>query len=266
MEGLELLKEDTWQLFGSKHWFFAINYTTIRNTWIALFILILILIPIHIILKKKPGVAHFMVTSFADYFATLIKQSLGFFVFKHFAFIASLFTFILLCNMTFIIPGLEEPTQDPNTTLALGIISFLYIQYYSIRTVGVWEYIKEYFEPFFPMLPLNIVGKLANILSISFRLFGNIFGGVIISKIYMAAIEGSWWKETVGIISGMNFLIKFYFGFFAGVLQAFVFTMLTITYLSIELQKKEHSASKPNKPIEPIESSPESHPHPTGEV
>ena len=67
----------------------------------------------------------------------------------------------------------------------------------------------------------------------------------------MAAIEGSWWKETIGILSGMNFVIKFYFGLFAGVLQAFVFTMLTITYLSIELQKEQpEQATKPSKPAE----------------
>ncbi|MFC1843003.1 F0F1 ATP synthase subunit A [Candidatus Dependentiae bacterium] len=244
MEGLELLKKETWQplsQFGLKHKFFNMNYSIIVNTWVVLLVMLVILIPVYIILKRKPGLVHFMITSFIKYFVNLTKQSLGFFEFKHFAFVASIFMFILMCNLISIIPGLEEPTQDVNTTLALGVVSFLYTHYYSIKTHGLWAYIKEYFEPFFPMFPLNVVGKIASIVSISFRLFGNIFGGVIISKIYFSMIQGSWWKETMGILSGINFVIKLFFGLFEGGLQAFVFTMLTVTYLSIELQKEEPS-------------------------
>ena len=90
------------------------------------------------------------------------------------------------------------------------------------------------------MLPLNLVGKLASIVSISFRLFGNIFGGSIISQIYFGSIKGSLLLETIGILSGVNIAITLFFTLFEGFLQAFVFAMLTLTYLSIGLQSDDH--------------------------
>jgi F-type H+-transporting ATPase subunit a len=86
------------------------------------------------------------------------------------------------------------------------------------------------------MFPLNVIGKLASIISISFRLFGNIFGGAIISRIYFGVIEGSLIGEMIGLFSGINFLIMLFFGLFEGALQAFVFSMLTLTYLSMSIQ------------------------------
>ena len=139
---------------------------------------------------------------------------------------------------------MDEPTKDLNTTLALGIISFLYIQIYTVKAHGFKEYLKEYLTPFFLMLPLNIIGKLATIVSISFRLFGNIFGGSIISHIYLHAIQGSLLLETLGLTLGINLAILIFFGLFEGFLQAFVFAMLSLTYLSIALQGEAHEDSK----------------------
>jgi len=250
MESMELIKEESWHplsKIGLTHPFFKIEYTIVLHTWIILGIIAAILIPIYIILKRKPGLVHFIITNFVNYFVNLVTTSLGFFDAKHFIFIGALFTMILLCNILSIIPGIEEPTKSPNTTLAFGIVSFLYIEFYSIKTHGILAYIKQYFEPFFPMLPLNIVGKIASILSISFRLFGNIFGGVTIAALYYNTIEGSWLGESFGLLSGINFLITLFFGLFEGFLQAFVFTMLTVTYLSIALQGHAPESSKPTK-------------------
>jgi len=247
MGGLELLHEPRWNplsRFGLTHSFFNIDYQTVMQTWIVLLALVLLLIPIYIILKRKPGIVHFMITSFVNYFVNLCNQSIGRFIFKHFAFVTSLFIFILMCNLISIIPGLEEPTKNINTTLAFGLVSFLYINYYSIKTHGAWEYIKEYFRPIPVMFPLNVVGKIANILSISFRLFGNIFGGVIIGQIWFNAIGGSIIFETVGILTGINLIITGFFGLFEGLLQAFVFMMLTVTYLAIEIQTEQSQQSE----------------------
>jgi len=245
MKGLELFEEKFWRplsYFGLTHHFFNINYSTVVYTWIVIGILITILIPIYIILQRKPGLIHFIVTSFINYFVDLSKQSLGFFSLTHFTFVTAIFTFIALCNSISLLPWMEEPTKDLNTTLALGIISFLYIQFYSIKTNGLKAYVKEYFHPFFIMFPLNVVGKLASVISLSFRLFGNIFGGVIIAKIYFGAIEGSWLTEIFGIPLGLA--ITSFFGLFEGFLQAFVFTMLTITYLSTAVAKKSKTPTK----------------------
>ena len=238
MEGFDLAGEPWKPLehFGLTHPFFTMNYETIVNTWVILGLTFVILLVLNWFIKKRSGIVYFLATSFVNYFMNLTNQAIGLFSFKHFAFVTTIFCFIFSANLFAIIPGIEEPTQNLNTTLALGLISFLYTQYYAIKSGGVGSYLKSYLQPFFPMLPLNVVGKVATVVSLSFRLFGNIFGGFIIAKIYMGLIKGSLVAETLGTLLGIDLLITLFFGLFEGFLQAFVFAMLTLTYLSIALQ------------------------------
>jgi F-type H+-transporting ATPase subunit a len=241
MKSIELLTTAQWHplaYFNITHPFFTINIDTLIHTWIALVIILIFALCFRFFLSKQ-GFLHVLSTEFGKSFLDLTDQTLGFTSATHFYFITSLFMFILVCNILSLIPGLEEPTQDLNTTLALGIISFVYIQWYAVKQEGFAGYIRSYFSPFILMFPLNLVGKLASIISISFRLFGNIFGASIISRLYVSAIGGSWIWETLGILTGLNFIIILFFGVFEGFLQAFVFTMLTITYLSIAIKGEE---------------------------
>ncbi len=246
MTDLALVNEHYWSLssiIGSEHPFFRINPEPVIYTWIMLAILATALVCIRLFVLRKPdekSIGHFIVVQFVSNFMNMITQSLGAFSFGHFCFITTLFVFILLCNILTIFPWLDEPTKDLNTTLALGIISFIYIQATAIRQHGIIAYLKEYLTPFFAMLPLHVVGKLASIISISFRLFGNIFGGSIITTIYFGALKGSALRETLGIMMGMNLLITLFFSLFEGFLQAFVFCMLSLTYLSIAVQGENH--------------------------
>ncbi len=236
MKGFELIESEQLSLspfLGYEHPFLMINTDTILYTWVVLALLLIMLIPIRWIVKKS-GIARFLTLSFVQSLIDLVNQAITPFSFAHFSFIATIFCFILVCNIISIVPWIEEPTTDLNTTLALGIISFVYIQAAAIKTHGLWAYIKDYFAPFFIMLPLNLVGKFATIISISFRLFGNIFGGSIITSIYLSAIKGSFIYETVGLPFGI--IIAIFFTIFEGFLQAFVFAMLSLTYLSIALQ------------------------------
>lgn len=236
MEEINLLEEGVWQplaRFGLVHPFFSLNSSTLTNTWIILFGLAIILIYARYVLRKHGSIGQCLFTKFVDYFYELCEQGLGIRSFTHFSFITALFTFILACNAASIIPWLEEPTKDLNTTLAFGLVTFLYNQFYGIRMHGLIGYLKEYLTPFFIMLPLNIIGRLATVVSMSFRLFGNIFGGAIISSIYFSSIRGSIVLEVFGI--GPGLLITAFFGLFEGFLQAFVFSMLALTYLSIAL-------------------------------
>ena len=84
--------------------------------------------------------------------------------------------FLVLANWLGIIPYLEEPTKDLNTPLSLGIMGFVIAHAAGIKSKGFKAYAGEYFEPMFFMMPLNVIGELAKIVSISFRLFGNIMG------------------------------------------------------------------------------------------
>ncbi len=140
--------------------------------------------------------------------------------------VCALFFFMLLSNWLGIIPHLEEPTKDLNTPLALGLMGFVVAHVAGIRSKGFKDYAREYFQPMFFMMPLNVIGELAKIVSISFRLFGNIMGGSII----------------ILVVSHLTFslvlppFLNAFFGLFVGTIQAFVFTMLTVVYISVQIK------------------------------
>jgi F-type H+-transporting ATPase subunit a len=231
--GTDLFGTEQWLIpAGVEHPFFYLNIHTILYTWITLGIIAALLFWGRYFLTKKDSLGKFITISFVQFFMDLLKQSLPF-SFGHFVFITTTFCFVLACNLISIVPGIEEPTKDLNTTLALGLVAFIYTQVAAIQAMGLGNYVKGYFSPFFVMLPLNIVGKLASVVSLSFRLFGNIFGGAIISSIYFSAIKGNLFLEFLGLISGLNLSVTIFFGIFEGFLQAFVFSMLALTYLSI---------------------------------
>lgn len=144
---------------------------------------------------------------------------------KYAPMVATLFMFLVLCNWWGIIPGFEEPTKDLNLPLALGLMSFFISHAVGIKRKGLVNYIKGYLHPIFLMAPINIIGELSKVISMSFRIFGNIMGGSII----------------ILVVSHLCFsmvlppLLNGFFGLFVGTIQAFVFTMLTIVYISVQV-------------------------------
>jgi F-type H+-transporting ATPase subunit a len=145
---------------------------------------------------------------------------------KYAPLICALFMFLLLSNWIGIVPYMHEPTKDLNTPLSLGLLGFVISHYVGIKTKGFKGYIKTYFDPFFFMMPLNVIGELAKVVSISFRLFGNIMGGSIIIMVV------SYLVYSVLIPPFLNA----FFGIFVGAIQAFVFTMLTLVYISVQVK------------------------------
>lgn len=164
---------------------------------------------------------------FVDAFWNLTKDALDEDMAKtYFPLICALFMFLLLSNWIGILPFMDEPTKDLNTTLGLGIMGFFIAHYAGIRTKGIKKYAVEYFQPIFFMMPLNLIGEIAKVVSISFRLYGNIMGGSIIILVVSYLVYGL-------IIP--PFLYAF-FGLFVGTVQAFVFTMLTLVYISVQVK------------------------------
>ncbi|MCF8068267.1 MAG: F0F1 ATP synthase subunit A [Desulfobacterales bacterium] len=145
---------------------------------------------------------------------------------KYAPLICALFMFLVLSNWLGIIPHLEEPTKDLNTPLSLGLMGFVIAHVAGIRVKGLKKYISAYFEPMFFMMPLNLIGELAKVVSIAFRLFGNIMGGSIIILVV------SYLTYSVILPPFLNA----FFGLFVGTIQAFVFTMLTVVYISVQVK------------------------------
>lgn len=140
--------------------------------------------------------------------------------------ICALFMFLLFSNWCGLLPFMEEPTKDLNTPLSMGLMGFFIAHYAGIRAKGFKGYVKEYFEPIFFMMPLNLIGELAKVVSISFRLFGNIMGGSIIILVVS--------HLTYSIL--LPPFLNAFFTLFVGAIQAFVFTMLTIVYIAVQVK------------------------------
>ena len=143
------------------------------------------------------------------------------------AYFVTLFFFIWISNQSALlpIPGISEPTKNLNVPLGLGLMAVAVVHYNAIRKKGFKEWAGAFCEPLFFLLPLNLVGELSKIISISFRLFGNIFGGAIIGVVVSSL------TKFIIVPVGLNM----FFTLFAGTIQAFVFTMLAMTYLSLEI-------------------------------
>jgi F-type H+-transporting ATPase subunit a len=172
-----------------------------------------------------PGSMQVLGELFVSKLFELTEDALGREMAKTYApLICALFMFLVLSNWIGIIPHLEEPTKDLNTPLSLGILGFVIAHYVGIKTKGFKSYISEYFQPFFIMMPLNLIGEIAKIVSIAFRLFGNIMGGSIIILVVS--------HLTYSIV--LPPFLNAFFGLFVGAIQAFVFTMLTVVYISVQ--------------------------------
>ncbi|PKM70034.1 MAG: F0F1 ATP synthase subunit A, partial [Firmicutes bacterium HGW-Firmicutes-18] len=108
------------------------------------------------------------------------------------------------------------------------------------RKKGIGKYLKGFTEPLLPMLPLNIIGELATPISLGFRLFGNIIGGLIIMNLIysaLAALSSMLFGPAMIPVfqAGLPAVLHVYFDLFAGVLQSFIFTMLTMVYVSMAM-------------------------------
>lgn len=144
---------------------------------------------------------------------------------RYLPYLGSLFLFIFTMNMLGIIPAFRSPTMTLSTTAALGITTFLMVQAYAIRGTGVVAYVKHFMGDVFWLAPLMIVveviGEFAKPLSLSLRLYGNIFGEDKVAEELMNL--GGW----IPVQAPMLLL-----AIFTSFLQAFIFTTLSTIYIA----------------------------------
>ncbi|GMB96534.1 F0F1 ATP synthase subunit A [Helicobacter sp. NHP22-001] len=143
---------------------------------------------------------------------------------KYFPLTGTIALFVFYCNMIGIIPGFEAPTANWSFTLVLALIVFIYYHFEGIRNQGVAAYFKHFLGPvkwLMPiMFPVEIISHFSRIISLSFRLFGNIKGDDMFLLIMLLLVP---WAIPVA-----PFMVLF----FMGILQAFVFMILTYVYLA----------------------------------
>ncbi|WP_042278011.1 F0F1 ATP synthase subunit A [[Clostridium] dakarense] len=148
-------------------------------------------------------------------------------------YLGSLFLFFACSNLIGLL-GFRSPTTDLDTTIAWALITFFMIYYAGVKFNG-FGYFKGLLEPIPLLLPLNLIGELAKPISLSFRPFGNILGGSVIMKLLYDFLG---YLST--LIPGLSIPIgqllipvplHLYFDIFAGLLQSFIFIMLTMVFV-----------------------------------
>lgn len=146
---------------------------------------------------------------------------------KYVNYIGTLFVFILLCNISGLV-GLRPPTADFGTTFSLALITFVMIQYNNFKHNKLGA-ITGLFQPLWFLFPINLIGEIATPVSMSLRLFGNVMAGTVMMALYYGLLP-------VFVKIGIPAALHTYFDLFSGVIQAYVFSMLTMVFVTQKLE------------------------------
>lgn len=155
--------------------------------------------------------------------------------------------------------GLFSPTGDVNVTFGWAILVFFLIMHFKFRG-GLWNYFLGLFKPIPVFAPMNLIGEVATPVSMAFRHYGNILSGAVISALLGSALTGlsnsilNWLPGVLGKMPllrvGVPAVLSMYFDIFSGVMQAFIFAMLTMLNVAGAVPWEDWNArrKKRNKP------------------
>ncbi len=181
---------------------------------------------------ENPGKLQLVLEALVGGLIGMLEENVGHKGRQFLGLVGTLGLFILISNLLGLIPFFSSPTVSLNMPIGCALVSFLYYNFQGIRTQGAGPYFKHFLGPLLPlaviMLPIEVISHLSRVLSLSIRLFGNIFG-----------------EELVVLVLGslVPFVIPvpmMLFGVFGSMLQAFVFVMLTMIYLGGAVAAEEH--------------------------
>ena len=154
--------------------------------------------------------------------------------------------------------GLYPPTSDINVTAGWAVAVFVLITYYKFKC-GPVHYLKSFGDPVPLLAPLNIISEVATPISMAFRHYGNVLSGAVISVLVATGLDGLWgiimgWlpspiSELSLIRIGIPAVLSLYFDLFSGCLQAYIFAMLAMLYISSGYPRDEYLKRKNKKRI-----------------
>lgn len=151
---------------------------------------------------------------------TQIKEASNDNPMKYLPIMGTFFLFIALSNLLTIIPWFKAPTASLSTTGAFSLCVFFAVPYYGIKNAGIKKYLHKYIEPVPVMLPMNILSDFTSVFSLAFRLYGNVLSGAIIGSVLIMLVP---------------FLLPLpmqILGLLTGTIQAYIFALLSIVYVS----------------------------------
>lgn len=203
----------------------------LTTTHVGLLILSVVLLILAIMVNRKiskskpedtPGMLVNVFELAVDMIDNMVKGTMGSNARRFRNYIGTVFIFALFCNISSLF-GLRPPTADYGVTFAMGIMTFLIIHYNGIKANGT-KHFTDLCKPAL-LTPINIIGEIAVPLSLSLRLFGNVLSGTVM----MGLIYG---LLSPPVTTGIPAVLHVYFDIFSGCIQAYVFCMLSMVYIS----------------------------------
>ncbi len=170
----------------------------------------------------------------------LVKDNMGGFFAEWGPFITAIMALSAFSSLICLL-GLFSPTGDVNVTFGWAILVFILIMYFKFKG-GLWNYFIGLFKPIPVFAPMNLIGEFATPVSMAFRHYGNILSGAVISALIGGALTGLT-RSILGFLPGflgdipflrigLPAILSIYFDVFSGLMQAFIFAMLTMLNIS----------------------------------
>ena len=235
----------------------------ITHTTVSLFAVTLILIVGAFMvtrkITKRPGRIQVIVEKLVTMLYGLVSDTMGKHNLKFAPYIGTLFLSSIvgtLIGMTKILPS---TTADLSVTLAWSLVTSGMVWYYNIKNFGFFKWLKGFTEPIIVMTPMNLVSEVAQPISMAFRHFGNVAGGGVLTSLIYAAlslvsqllfrqIPLAFFEAFPPIFQiGIPAMLSIYFDLFSGFVQAFVFSLLTMVYVSAACPPPEELPERKTK-------------------
>ncbi|MDU1413048.1 MAG: F0F1 ATP synthase subunit A [Clostridium sp.] len=196
--------------------------------WVIILITLILCIIYSKKVKKIPGKVQNVIEFGIDFIAKTVNENMGDGTSSFVPYIGALGLYLFVLNMIAMI-GIEPPTSDFSVSLGIALTSFVVIQANTIKKRGIGGYLKGYVSPIPILLPINLMERIMLPISLTLRLFGNVFAASMIMKLVYDALLGINFVAAIGIPIPFHF----YFDVFDGTIQMIIFVMLTMINIKI---------------------------------
>jgi F-type H+-transporting ATPase subunit a len=173
---------------------------------------------------EKPGPIQQIAEMFHGFVSDQADSIIGHGYQRYVMFITCVALFILLSNLVGMVPGLVAPTSKPTVPLGIALVCFFYYHYHGLREQGPIGYLKHFLGPIWwiswMMLPIEIISHLARVLSLTVRLYANMFAGEMVTLVFFSLIPVGIPVVFMGLHLGV------------ALIQAYIFMLLTMIYVS----------------------------------
>lgn len=218
----------------------------ITQTTITLFVTTIILIILAVTLTRKitkrPGKLQVLLEKVVGMLYNLVESTMGKHNIRFAPYIGTLFVSSIFGSVIGMTQLFRSSTADLSVTMAWALVTTGMVWYNNIKNFGLKAWLKGFTEPIFVMTPMNIVSEIASPLSLAFRHFGNVAGGSVLTALIYGALSLltsvllGWLPGLLGEIpffqAGIPAVLSIYFDLFSGFVQALVFSLLTMVYVS----------------------------------